>query len=102
MITENDLLEAISECQNEEKPTSNTCMKLAAYYILKDRMYPEPEPEYSYAAEPEITYESDSEFYKATKDMDINELYPIMDELMNTLNVLNHKLYEGVMAKLLL
>ena len=100
MITENDLLEAISECQNEEKPTSNTCMKLAAYYILKDRMY--PEEVYSYAAEPEITYESDSEFYKATKDMDINELYPIMDELMNTLDVLNHKLYEGVMAKLLL
>ena len=34
MITEQDLLEAIAECQGQRNPNANTCIKLAAYYII--------------------------------------------------------------------
>ena len=40
MITEQDLQAAIAECEGVRNPTSNTCLKLAAYYTIKDKMYP--------------------------------------------------------------
>ena len=37
MITERDLIEAIAECEGERDPTAYTCLKLAAFYYLRDR-----------------------------------------------------------------
>ena len=45
MITENDLQEAIAECEGVRNPTANTCLKLAAFYTIKDKLYPEPQIE---------------------------------------------------------
>lgn len=101
MITEKDIQTAIAECQGARNPNANTCIKLAAYYIIKDHM--NEEPKYSYAAEPmpiPTMYSSDSEFGQAIRNMDINEVLSVMDELMETLNVLNPRLYNGVMSKL--
>ena len=41
MITEQDLQEAIAECQGERHPNANTCMKLAAFYTIKNELYPD-------------------------------------------------------------
>lgn len=100
MITEQALDEAIAECKGERNPNANTCMKLAAYYQLKDRMFasePQIMRNYSYA-EPE--YQSDTEFVRLVQDRSLDELLPILDELMETLKILNPRLYEGVMRKL--
>lgn len=108
MITKQDLQEAIAECEGKRNPDSNTCLKLAAYYTIEDHLFGKTEPiitqSYSYAAEEPkemITYNSDSEFGEVIRRKDINEVLSIMDELMDTLNVVNRRLYEGVMAKLL-
>lgn len=109
MITEFDLQEAIAECQGVRNPTSSTCIKLAAYYILRDHLYGEPEPEvrtYSFAGPPaeepieKVEYESDTDFGQAVHGRDVNEVLPLIDELMTTLQAVNPRLYNGVMRRL--
>lgn len=110
MITKQDLLEAIAECQGVRNPTSSTAIKLAAFYTILDHLDGNKDdsgevvsfPSYSYANEPSeriVTYESDSDFSRAIQGMETNEVLAIMDELMNTLQVVNPRLYNGVMRK---
>ena len=116
MITEQDLIEAIAECQGERNPNANTCIKLAAYYTIKHELFGKPEqlptPEvspavgYSYAdapAEPvetTIDYYSDTDFSRAIDGRPSADIWPVMDELMSTLQVLQPRLYDGVMRRL--
>ena len=110
MITEHDLQEAIAECEGQRNPTANTCMKLAAFYTIKDKMYPdeqgrEPFPQfYSTAAAPmpdgKVDEVSDTEFAQVIAGMDVRDLIPIMDELMSTLQVVSPRIYAGVMRQL--
>lgn len=108
MITEHDLQEAIAECEGQRNPSANTCLKLAAFYTIKDKMYPsEPETAYpaepvaySRAAGPEVAYASDTEFGRAVAGMDQAQLISVMDELMTTVQAILPKLYDGVMRKL--
>ena len=96
MITEKDLLEAIAECQGERNPNANTCIKLAAYYTILREMSPEP----TYSFSTGIVYDSDTQFAKAIRGRTEDEIFPVMDELMTTLQVLNPRLYAGVMRKI--
>ena len=114
MITEQDLQAAIAECKGERNPNANTCVKLAAYYILMEHLYPSeveqtndiPAPYYSYATEPEnhaeptIDYYSDTEFSEAVDGRAVSEIMPIIDELMSVLQATNPRLYAGVMRKI--
>ncbi len=108
MITKQNLQEAIAECQGVRSPNASTCLKLAAYYTIKDHLFEDQTkevPSYSYATQSSdpktITYSNDSEFAETIKGKDTNEVLSVIDELMNTLNIINPRLYEGVMAKLL-
>lgn len=110
MITEYDLDAAIAECQGERNPNSNTCMKLAAFLIIKRELFgteptEEEKPTYSYLppvvqAGDTIQYSGDSEFSKAIAGRESAEIWTIMDELMSTLEVLYPRLYSGVMRKI--
>ena len=113
MITEHDLMEAIAECQGERNPNANTCIKLAAFYTIRNELFGKPEqleraeisPSYSHAASPEpventIDYISDTDFSRAIDGRDPADIWPLMDELMSTLQVLMPRLYDGVMRKL--
>lgn len=101
MITEQELREAIAECQGQRNPNANTCIKLASYYTILDHITEEePMPTYSFAAPPAIGYSSDTEFGQKISNMDINDVLTVMDELMTTLSIINPRLYNGVMAKL--
>lgn len=110
MITEHDLQEAIAECEGQRNPTANTCIKLAAFYIIRKHMFGKEDDEpvrYSYAPPPEdlrpesvIDYESDTEFSQSITGRDALEIWRIMDELMTTLQVVNPRLYAGVMRKI--
>ena len=104
MITEHDLQEAIAECEGQRNPNSNTCLKLAAYYTIKDRMYPDSKDPaqpvfYSRASAPVETV-SDTDFSRTISGMDTAQVISVMDELMTTLKVVAPRLYAGVMNKL--
>lgn len=106
LITEHDLKEAIAECQGTRHPDANTCVKLAAYYTIMDHMKEKDMDRmesYSYAASSDadiIGYDSDTEFAEAIHGRSIEEILPVIDELMTTLRVVNPRLYNGVMRRL--
>ena len=97
MITEADLQQAISECKAQRNPNANTCIKLAAFYILQEHMYGHEESMYSYAPAP---YSSNTEFGEVIQGKTDAEVYAVIDELMSALSVLNPPLYEQTLRKL--
>lgn len=112
MIREDDLREAIAEMQGQRNPTAQTCIKLAAYYILMDHIkeneaVPTTAPTQDYSAmssysagSSAIDYQGESDFAKAIYGRDPSEVWPVIDELMTTIQVIHPRLYTGVMAKL--
>lgn len=110
MIKEEDLKEAIAECQGKRNPDANTCIKMAAYLTIKNALYPDksqpPEKESDYyqlssGSSPEtIEYHSDSDFSRMVNGRSASEIMPILDELMDTLRMIHPKLYTGVMNRL--
>ena len=103
MITKRDLQEAIAECEGQKNPNANTCIKLASYYILLDHMYNEESNQsagdqagYSFSSQ----FTRDSEFLNAIKNVDIRQVIGVIDELMETLHVVNPRLYSSVIRKL--
>ena len=108
MITEHDLKEAIAECEGTPKPTANTCIKLAAFYTILNYMKADEQPQqsvmfpqerYSYDAGVTIPY-SDSEFSQSVESKGIDKAFGVIDELMDTLMMVNPRLYNSVMQKL--
>lgn len=108
MIREEDLHEAIAECMGKRNPDANTCIKLAAYYTILRELYPQEEqptrpviPAQSFASEPEvIEYEGDSEFARLCRGQSVSFIMPILDELMDTLQAIQPRLYDAVMRRL--
>ena len=107
MITEKDLQEAIAECIGQRNPNANTAIKLAAFYTIKRELYgedkeavqlPSPTAGYSYAPAPEVSLvdnPSDSEFARI-----IEEVWPLMDEMMDTISMIHPNLYHAVLDRL--
>ena len=108
MIREDDLMEAIAECQGERNPNANTCIKLAAYYtILHELKGDKPTPEplgYAYAEPPSIVdgvmIDSDTEFAQAVNGLDPYLVWPVIDELMTAVQALQPKLYAATLRRL--
>ena len=115
MITEQDLREAIAECQGQRNPNANTCIKLAAFLTIQRELYgkeQEEEPNvmptraYSYlesparSAEASVDYQSDTEFGQIINSKKPESVFATMDELMSTLQVVYPKLYESVIRQL--
>ena len=111
MITEQALQEAIAECQGERNPNRDTCMMLAAFYTIQDHLYPgEPRmPSYSFAEPPDKDQYSgadtvgdygSSDFLLAIQGKDPGAMWRIMDELMDTLKMVNERIYNGIMRKI--
>ena len=125
MITEKDLQEAIAECQGQRNPNANTCIKLAAFYTIKNELYGKSEQltkdqvlsligdngfvnrsGYSYAPPPEevettINYYSDTEFGRLINGKNANEVWAVIDEMIN--KVIQHispRLYDAVLRKI--
>ena len=105
MITRQDLAEAIAECQGKRNPDANTCIKLAAFYTIQREMFGEEKnaEHYSFASAPEtyIQLDSGSEFANIVNGRSADDIMPVMDELMSTLQVIQPRLYTAVLSKLL-
>lgn len=110
MISKEDLLDGIAECQGVRNPNFSVCQKLAALLTIYHYMYDEKEiPEtnsYSYApasgntAEGTVTYYSDTEFSKIIDGKYAADVWEVMDELMTVLQAIQPRLYEGTLRKL--
>lgn len=108
LITEQDLIEAIAECQGQRNPNSSTCIKLAAFYTILDHVRERDTKEpvqsgYSFSPPPvtdTVTYQGDSDFSNLVHGMDSNVAWSIVDELMDTLSVTNPRLYKGVLRRI--
>jgi hypothetical protein len=106
LITKQDLLEAIAECQGTRTPNANTAIKLAAFYTILDHLDEEKEPPekqsfsgYSFASNA-VNIDSESEFAQAIRGKPQSEVWPVIDELMATIKLMNERLYNGVLRKL--
>lgn len=112
MIREEELHEAIAECLGKRNPDANTCIKLASYYTILEQLYPNDKavqefqpmpviPAQSFSADPEsIQYEGDSEFAQAISERSVSHIMPIIDEMMQTIQVLQPRLYDAVMRRI--
>ena len=107
MIRREDLIEAIAECNGVRNPNADTCAMLASFYTILDHMQESedekfPPVRYSYQADEKevIGYDSGTEFSDVVYGRSADEILPIIDELMTTLQVLNPKLYQGVLRKI--
>ena len=81
--------------------------KLATLYTIKNQMnraetkQQEPRQAYSLAAAPELTGRyGDSEFLREIEGRDMEDVLQVMDDLMDTLQVANPRVYNGVMRKI--
>lgn len=108
MITQQDLRQAIAECQADRNPNSSTCIKLAAFLTIQRELFGEEKQaeqlSYSFAPAPNrntIEIDSDSEFARAIDGRDQSEILPIINELMETLSIIQPRLYDAVMNKLI-
>ena len=90
MITEKELQEAITECLTQKNPNANTCIKLAAFYTIQQHI----------GSKSDFVYAGDSEFAKAVNGMSVESVYKIVDELMDALETVCPRLYEGTIKKL--
>lgn len=112
MITKQDLDAAIAECQGKRNPDSSTCIKLAAFYTIKEHLFPERVgnanmlPDYSYASAPDenddglVAIDSDTEFARAVDGRKQEDVWPVIDELMTALKTIQPRLYDAVLSKL--
>lgn len=83
--------------------------KLATLYTIKNQMnqaekqYQVPVQSYSMAAAPDPEYTGrygDSEFLREIEGRNQKDIFRIMDDLMDTLQVANPRVYNGVMRKI--
>lgn len=109
MITEQDLQEAIAECLGQRDPNANTCIKLAAFYIIRKEMFGNPDPvqfpvysRFSPTEESEthVTYYSDTEFSQIVNGMESTRAWKLVDDLVSTLAVLHPRLYNSFIKEM--
>lgn len=107
MITEQDLAEAIAECQGVRNPDSSTCIKLAAFYTIKNELFGNTEkfssPSYSFAAPPSdsmVSYDSGSEFSGVIQGRKVNDVFTSIDRMMRELKLLEPKMYYAILDEI--
>lgn len=107
MIDEKELALWIARLETEESSWQNY-ERLATLYIVRDHQNggvrearPAPVIMYSTAAEPTKSRENgDSEFLRVAADGDPEKAWAVMDELMETLKVINRRVYDNTLRKL--
>ena len=108
MIRLDDLEAAIAECQGEKNPNANTCIKLAAFYTIKNELYGKPEQFQGYSTElPQaetsqqiVDIDNDSEFAQAANGKPITAVLDVIIEIVDTLYYTNKPLYKAIIRRL--
>lgn len=108
MITKEELQEGIHLCKLGE-PTPEKMIRLGAYYTVYDHLFGEeksaPVPTYSTApaqqeqAEP-IDTSGNSDFLSAARGKNSAKVLDLMDELMETMKMIQPRIYDSVMRRI--
>ena len=106
MVDENEVKRWIARLETEESSWTNY-ENLAALYIIRNEHGGEQlqakTPPMLYSAEPAPAKKikpSGSEFLKAVGNVAQDRAWEVMDELMDTLKIVNEKAYNSVLKKL--
>lgn len=97
MLNEAELLDAINEL-SEGRHTIQNCQRLAAVYTVLDHLQP-PRGGYS-TKDGGIDSYGGSEFLRAVSGKEEREVFALLDELMEAIQVLNPKLYRNFINRL--
>lgn len=104
MISKAEIEKAIADCQGDRKPDANTCIKLAAYYVILDHIEPKAKnlSKMSFASEPveQVRHNGNSEFYEVIKELRAEDVIAVMDDLMDAVQGLMPRLYTATIKKL--
>ena len=104
MFTEAELIDAINQLEGGKHSIQN-CERLAAIYTVLDHLY-EPRINRGYSGDNKVDAETligdygDSEFFKAIKGKPSEEVWYLIDELIEALSVLNPRLLSNFFEKL--
>ena len=109
MITVKELDAAIAECEGQRHPTANTCIKLAAFYYLRDKMMEEEQapqaPRKTGQREPYAYGTAEmrgkkGEFAEVIRGAPADDVLGVMDDLMATVKILLPSVYDTYIRKL--
>ncbi len=101
MISKNDLLETIAECEKNVNSFQDF-EKLAALYTVYDHLYGEPlmYADINTEAETIIETNGNSVFLQTVNGKNSQRIWKIMSELMDSVQLIQPKLYDVVMQKI--
>lgn len=104
MIDENEVKRWIARLETEESSWTNY-ERLAVLYTIRDNQSSNRERAlpmaYSAAPAPvSVKTYGDSDFLRAVADVPLDKAWEIMDELMDSLKIVNERVYNSVMRKL--
>lgn len=105
MLDALEIRKEIARLEFEESSYTNYA-KLANLYTIQDRMgraAAEEPVEHRYSAAPPVTESigvyGDSDFLRSIAGKDPAQIWQIIDELMETLSLVNHRAYDSVLRK---
>lgn len=101
MFSRGELLDAIEELEMSPATYQNA-EKLATFYLLYEHLYVKKEPVNRIESVREVTIDryGDSEFFQAIEGKKSEEGWMVMDELMQTIQMLHPRLYQATMDKI--
>lgn len=101
MFSKGELLDAIEELEMSPATYQNA-EKLATFYLLYEHLYVKKEPVNRVESVKEVTIDryGDSEFFQAIEGKKSEEGWMVMDELMQTIQMLHPRLYQATIDKL--
>lgn len=101
MLSKSELLKAIDELE-DSAPTFQNCQKMATFYTLLNAIYRSGDdtPRQEIVQEEVIDDHGDSEFLRLVAGSDSHTAWALMDELMETIQILQPRLYDSVMRRL--
>lgn len=101
MFSKNEILDAIDELEMSPATYQNA-EKLATFYSLYDHLYIQKEPMNRIESVREVIIDryGDSEFMRAIEGKDAEKEWLIMEELMETIRLLQPRLYQATLDKL--
>lgn len=101
MFSKNELLDAIDELEMSPATYQNA-EKLATFYVLYEHLYVKKEPVSRVESVNEVIIGEygDSEFLQTVIGMKSENVWMIVDELMDAVKTLQPRLYQATIAKL--
>ena len=101
MFSKNELLDAIEELEMSPATYQNA-EKLATFYVLYEHLYVKKEPVSRVESVDEVIIGDygDSEFLQTVIGMKSENVWMIVDELMDAVKTLQPRLYQATIAKL--